>query len=146
MKLTSTMTHYLMSTIFNDLRRELDSFIVDTNMTLIQGEKIEIKLSLDKEFDAVITVHENILLHFQRHFITPDQMEILRAVYIYPEQLPRKTHSMVISADDSLCVVPGDPIMQVGNLIYAIDQDRDELIEVLRRSYICRKRKLEKNM
>ena len=146
MKLTPVMTHYFMNKIFNNLRRELDPFIVDIVMTLIQGEKIQLKFALDKEFVAVITIHENIFLHFQRHFITRDKMEIRRSVYVYPEQLPKMTQSMVIPADDSLCVFPGDPIMQVGNLIKAIDQDRNELIEVLRRSYICRKRKTEKNI
>ena len=146
MKLTPVMTHYFMNNIFNDLRRELDPFIVDIVMTLIQGEKIQLKFALDKEFDAVITIHENVFLHFQRHFVTSDKMEIRRSVYVNPEQLPKMTQSMVIPVDDSLCVVPCEPIMQVRNLINAIDQDRNELIEVLRQSYICRKRKLEKNI
>lgn len=120
---------------------------MDTDIAVIQGEKIQIKSALDKEFDAVITIHENIVLHFERHFIIRDKMEIRRSAYVYPEQLPKMIQSMIIPADDSLCVVPGDPIMQVGNLFNAIDQDRDDLIEVLRRSYICRKRKKkEKNI
>ena len=141
MKLTPVMTHYFMNNIFNDLRRELDPFIVDIVMTLIQGGKIQLKFALDKEFDAVITIHENIVLHFERHFITRDKMEILRSVYVYPEQLPKMTQSMVIPVDDSLCVIPGDPIMQVGNLFNAIDLEQKELIEVLKQCYICRKRK-----
>ena len=146
MKLTPVMTHYCMNNIFNDLRRELDPFILYIVMTLIQGEKIKIIFALDKEFDAVITIHENIFLHFQRHFVARDKMEIRRSVYVYPEQLPKMTQSMVIPVEDSLCVVPCDPIMQVRNLIKVIDQDRNELIEVLRQSYICRKRKTEKNV
>ena len=144
MKLTPTMNHYFMITMFNDLRRELDPFIVDLDMTLIQGEKIQIKSALDKEFDAVITIHENIVLHYERHFLTRDKMEIRRSVYVYPEQLPKMIQSMVIPADDSLCVVPGDPIMQVANLINVIDQDREEMLALLKCTYISR-RKLHNN-
>ena len=141
MKLTSSMTNHSIFTIVKDLYPLITSYKEDTNMTVIQGEKIQLKFALDKEFDAVITIHENIFLHFQRHFITRDKMEIFRSVYVHPEQLPKMTQSMVIPVDDSLCVVPGDPIMQVGNLFNAIDLEQKELIEVLKQCYICRKRK-----
>ena len=146
MKPSPAITPYFGLTLFTNLPKELNPFIVDLEICWLQGEKIKIIFALDKEFDAVITIHENIVLHFQRHFISRDKMEIRRSVYVYPEQLPKMTQSMVIPAEDSLCIFPGDPIMQVGNLINAIDQDRNELIEVLRQSYICRKRKLEKNI
>lgn len=144
MKLTPTMTHHFIFTMVKDLFPVINPYIVDTDMTVIQGEKIQIKSALDKEFDAVITIHENIVLHFERHFITRDKMEIRRSVYVYPEQLPQMIQSMVIPADDSLCVVPGDPIMQVGNLIHAIDQDRKEMLTLLKYTYISR-RKLHNN-
>ena len=144
MKLTPTMTHYLMSAIFNDLRRELDPFIVDIEMTLIQGQKIQLKFELNKEFDAVITIHENIALHFQHFLITRDKMVVSKPVYVDYELLPVHIQNMILPTDNILCVMPGDPILQAGNLINALDKDRDELIEVLKQSYFCRKRKFER--
>ena len=146
MKLTSSITNHSIFTIVKDLFPLITPYKEDTNMTVIQGEKIQLKFALDKEFDVVITIHENIFLHFQRHFVTRDKMEILRSVYVYPEQLPKMTQSMVIPVDDSLCIIPGDPILQIDKLIKALDLDRNELIEALRRNYICRKSKLEKNV
>ena len=144
MKLTPTMTYHFIFNMVKDLFPLTTPYIVDTDIAVIQGEKIQIKSALDKEFDAVITIHENIVLHFERHFLTRDKMEIRRSVYVYPEQLPKLIQSMVIPVEDSLCVVPGDPIMQVGNLIKAIDQDREEMLALLKCTYISR-RKLHNN-
>lgn len=135
MKLTPTMTHYLMSTIFNDLRRELDPFIVDTDMTLIQGEKIQIKFALDKEFDAVITIQENIVLHFQHFVITSDKMVVSKPIYIYYEQLPALVQQQILPVDDILTVMPGDPIFQVVNLIAGIEEEREKMLDLLNSSY-----------
>lgn len=146
MKLTPTMTYRFIFTMVKDLFPLTTPYIVDTDIAVIHGEKIQLKFALDKELDAVITIHENIVLHFERHFITRDKMEIRRSVYVYPEQLPKMTQSMVIPVDDSLCIIPGDPILQIDKLIKALDLDRNELIEALRRNYICRKSKLEKNV
>ena len=144
MKLTPTMTHYLMSIIFNDLRRELDPFIVDTDMTLIQGEKLQVKFVLDKEFDAVITIRENIFLNFQHFVIARDKMVVSKLIYVDYELLPVHIHNMILPTDNILCVMPGDPIIQVANLIKAIDQDREEMLALLKSAYISRS-KLFKN-
>lgn len=133
-----------MSTIFNDLHRELDPFIVDIEMTLIQGEKIQLKFALNKELDAIITLHENIVLHFQHFLIARDKKIVSIPIYVDYELLPVHIQNMILPTDNILCVMPGDPILQEGDLINALDKDRDELKEVLKQSYFSRKRKFER--
>ena len=145
MKLTPTMNHYFMITIFNDLRRELDPFIVDTDMTLIQGEKIQIKFALDKEFDAVITIHENIVLNFQHFVIARDKMVVSKPIYVYYEQLPSLVQRQILPVDDILTVMPGDPIVQVVNLITAINEERAKILDLLKDAYISRRKSLKIN-
>ena len=140
MKLTPKMNHYFMITMFNDLRRELDPFIVDIDMSLLQGGKIQIKLSLDKEFDTVITVQENIVLHFQHFVIARDKMIVTKPIYVYYEQLPPLVQRQILPVDDILTVMPGDPIVQVVNLITAINEEREKRLDLLKDAYISRRK------
>lgn len=140
MKLTPSMTHYFMSSLFNDLRQELDPYIVDIDMTLVQGEKILVKFALDREFDATISIHENIVLSFQHFVISRDKMIVSKPIFVDYELLPVGINRMILPNGNILCVMPGDPIIQVVSLIKAFDQEREEILKLLKFTYISRRR------